>query len=91
MNDNNGSFLTGFVLGGLIGAAIALIFAPQSGVDVRASFGNRGVTLNQAVKRPVNGDGNHLGESTKSAAPISYEPPRIILDEENGASMPPTA
>jgi gas vesicle protein len=36
-NDNTdfGAFLAGFVLGGLVGAAAALILAPQSGIETR--------------------------------------------------------
>ena len=35
-NDNDFSaFLAGFVVGGLVGAAVALILAPQSGEETR--------------------------------------------------------
>jgi gas vesicle protein len=38
MNENEndlGAFLAGFVIGGLVGAAVALILAPQSGEETR--------------------------------------------------------
>jgi gas vesicle protein len=38
MADNNGdvgAFLTGFVVGGLVGAAVSLLLAPQSGEETR--------------------------------------------------------
>lgn len=37
MSDNNdlGAFLAGFVIGGLVGAATAIILAPQSGEETR--------------------------------------------------------
>lgn len=37
MSDNNdfGSFLSGFLVGGLVGAAVALLMAPQSGEETR--------------------------------------------------------
>jgi gas vesicle protein len=38
MNENDsdlGAFLAGFVIGGLVGAAVALILAPQSGEETR--------------------------------------------------------
>lgn len=38
MNDNSndlGAFLAGFVIGGLVGAAVALILAPRSGEETR--------------------------------------------------------
>ena len=37
-NDNSseiGAFLVGFIIGGLVGAAVALILAPQSGEESR--------------------------------------------------------
>lgn len=45
MSDNNGefgAFLAGFVIGGLVGAATALILTPQSGEDTRATLSQRG-------------------------------------------------
>ncbi len=48
MSDNNselGAFLAGFVIGGLVGAATALILAPQSGSDTRSQITNRSQSL----------------------------------------------
>ena len=36
-NEGTSTFLAGFVVGGLIGTAIAQIFAPQTGVVVNAN------------------------------------------------------
>ncbi|MEJ2747516.1 MAG: YtxH domain-containing protein [Anaerolineae bacterium] len=46
MSENNnsnelGSFLAGFVIGGLVGAAVALILAPQSGEEVRQQIASK--------------------------------------------------
>jgi gas vesicle protein len=44
MSDNNsdfGAFLAGFVIGGLVGAATALILAPQSGEQTRDQISNK--------------------------------------------------
>lgn len=42
MSDNSssdiGAFLAGFVIGGLVGAATAIILAPQSGAETRAQI-----------------------------------------------------
>lgn len=41
MSENNGefgAFLAGFVIGGLVGAATALILAPQSGRETRSTL-----------------------------------------------------
>ena len=44
MSDNNndlGAFLAGFVIGGLVGAATALILAPQSGEETRDQIASK--------------------------------------------------
>jgi gas vesicle protein len=40
-------FLIGFVIGGLAGAAAALLLAPQSGEDTRALIRERGIELQE--------------------------------------------
>ena len=45
MSDNSsdlGAFLAGFVIGGLVGAATAIILAPQSGAETRAQISTKG-------------------------------------------------
>lgn len=36
-----GAFLAGFIIGGLVGAAVALILAPQSGEETRTQVAQR--------------------------------------------------
>jgi len=52
MNENNGgefgAFLAGFVIGGLVGAAAALILAPQSGSETRSQITGKGHDLREA-------------------------------------------
>jgi gas vesicle protein len=38
-------FFAGFVIGGLVGAAVALILAPQSGEETRAQLREKGIEL----------------------------------------------
>ncbi len=48
MADNNGdlgSFLAGFVIGGLIGAGVALLMAPQSGEETRGIIKDKSIEL----------------------------------------------
>lgn len=40
-----GSFLAGFVIGGLIGAGVALLMAPQSGEETRALIADKSIEL----------------------------------------------
>jgi len=44
-HDDFGSFLVGFVVGGLTGAVVALLFAPQSGEETRAVIREKGIEL----------------------------------------------
>lgn len=48
MSDNSndlGAFLAGFVIGGLVGAATALILAPQSGEETRSQIASKSSSL----------------------------------------------
>jgi len=42
-----GSFLSGFLVGGMIGAAVALLFAPQSGEETRTIIRDKGVEFKE--------------------------------------------
>lgn len=56
MSDNDselGSFLAGFVVGGLLGAAVALILAPQSGAETRSQISGKGHEMQAAGERTV--------------------------------------
>ncbi len=48
-----GAFLAGFVIGGLVGAATALILAPQSGSETRSQISNKGHDLQGAGSERV--------------------------------------
>ncbi|OQY22709.1 MAG: hypothetical protein B6I34_05565 [Anaerolineaceae bacterium 4572_32.1] len=44
--DNGGTaFAAGFIIGGLVGAAVALVLAPQSGEETRTQLRERGIEL----------------------------------------------
>jgi gas vesicle protein len=56
MSENNsdfGAFLAGFVIGGLVGAATALILAPQSGEQMREQIAHKGQELRQVSEERV--------------------------------------
>jgi gas vesicle protein len=44
------SFLTGALLGGLVGAAIAILLAPSSGVELRGQIQERSIELRDEIK-----------------------------------------
>jgi gas vesicle protein len=43
--DEFGAFLVGFIVGGLSGAVVALLFAPQSGEETRAFIKDKSIEL----------------------------------------------
>ena len=43
--DEFGAFLVGFIVGGLSGAGVALLFAPQSGEETRALIKDKSIEL----------------------------------------------
>jgi len=43
--DEFGAFLVGFIVGGLTGAIVALLFAPQSGEETRALIRDKSIEL----------------------------------------------
>jgi gas vesicle protein len=44
-NDEFGAFLVGFIVGGLSGAVVALLFAPQTGEETRALIKDKSIEL----------------------------------------------
>ena len=44
-NDEFGAFLVGFIVGGLTGAVVSLLFAPQSGEETRALIRDKSIEL----------------------------------------------
>lgn len=43
--DDFGAFLAGFLVGGVTGAIVALLFAPQSGAETRAQLQEKSIEL----------------------------------------------
>ena len=44
-HDEFGAFLVGFIVGGLTGAVVSLLFAPQSGEETRALIRDKSIEL----------------------------------------------
>jgi len=51
--DEFGAFLVGFVVGGLTGAIVALLFAPQSGEETRAIIKDKSIELRDKAQVTV--------------------------------------
>ena len=77
-NDGDlGAFLAGFVIGGLAGAAAALIMAPQSGAETRAQIAAKGTEVRQAGEAQL----HEYTEAAGTAYSGAQERARIVLDE----------
>ncbi len=74
MADNNGdfgAFFSGFIIGGLVGAAFALILAPQSGEETRALMREKGGDLKErgeASWHEAQERAKHAAEDAKARA-----------------------
>jgi gas vesicle protein len=72
-----GAFMAGFVVGGLVGAATALILAPQSGEETRAQIAAKGDEWRQYGEEHLE-EYRSYAESTVGDV---QERARIVLDE----------
>ena len=75
MSDNNDfvSFLAGMVIGGLVGAAAAMLLAPQSGEETRALISDKGIELkDKAVD---------VGQDMQLRAEKALETTRVQLED----------
>lgn len=61
---NRSKWFSGFVLGGLIGASVALLTAARSGEKTREMISNKGMELRDKAIDKVN-DAKNLFENTK--------------------------
>ena len=71
MADNSGdlgSFLAGFVIGGLIGAGVALLMAPQSGEETRAFITDKSIELRDRAYETAGDVQSRAGEVASKTA-----------------------
>jgi gas vesicle protein len=92
MSDNDGgdfgSFLAGFVIGGLVGGAVALVLAPKSGAETRSQITGKGREIVDAGEEHYNSAMNsaeaYVQQASDRASQFSRdveEQARIVLDE----------
>jgi len=71
-----GSFVSGFLMGGLIGSAIALLMAPQSGEETRGILKEKGVEIKDKTSESLEAAYTRAEEVAKEA--------RVRADELQG-------
>jgi len=87
-NGDIGSFLAGFIIGGLVGAAVALILAPQSGPDTRNRLASESAHLREVgserlhtARDSAQGYVSEARDRAQTTATHVQEQARIVLDE----------
>ncbi|MCK6538569.1 MAG: YtxH domain-containing protein [Anaerolineales bacterium] len=71
--DEFGAFLVGFIVGGLTGAVVALLFAPQSGEETRALIKDKSIELRDKAQ--------HTAEEALARAEAAAAEARARADE----------
>lgn len=85
-DDSRGwEFLTGFMIGGIVGAAAALLLAPQSGEETREMIRERGVELGGRA-REYGDTARHRAEElaidARERAEDAQKRGRMVLEEQ---------
>lgn len=70
--DDFGAFLIGFVVGGLTGAVVALLFAPQTGEETRTLLKEKSIELRDKASQTAE-EALARAEATAAEARASYE------------------
>jgi len=83
-HDDFGSFLAGFVIGGVTGAIVALLFAPQSGEETRAVIKEKSIELRDKASKIVEeglSKAEQVTSEVKKRASEVAEKGQVILEE----------
>jgi len=92
MADNSGdlgSFLAGFVIGGLIGAGVALLMAPQSGEETRALIGEKSIELRDRAAETATDVQTRAGEMASQTAQTYDQQVKRIQAAVDAGKKPP--
>jgi gas vesicle protein len=73
----SGSVLLAFILGGLVGAGIALLVAPQSGIETRKKI--------KEFAEDATDKANELAETTKEKVVSSIDTAKSMYEEQKAA------
>lgn len=80
-----GAFISGFVIGGLVGAAVALLLAPQSGEDTRTLIRDRSIEIRDQVEQSAaeaRARAESLAAEAKTRAEELQQRGQVVLEEQ---------
>ena len=79
-----GTFISGFFIGGIVGAAVALLLAPQSGEETRMMIHEKGIEIKEQVQQTAadaRAKAEKLALEAKSKAEALQKRGQVILEE----------
>jgi gas vesicle protein len=82
--DEFSAFLIGFIIGGLTGAAVSLLMAPQSGEETREYLRERAIELRERAQETAQTTADRVGETAtdfRSRADHLAEEARLRAEE----------
>lgn len=80
-----GAFISGFVIGGLVGAAVALLLAPQSGEETRTMIRDRSIEIRDQVEQTAaeaRTRAEQLAEEARMRAEDLQKRGQVVLEEQ---------
>lgn len=83
--DEFGAFLIGFIIGGLTGAAISLIMAPQSGEETREFLRERAIELREKAQETAQTTADQVGstaDEVRARAGDVRQRGQVMLEEQ---------
>lgn len=76
-NNGGGSFVLGFLIGAIAGAAAALLLTPQSGEETRRVIGQKSVELKDEAARQA----QRLATDAKGQVEYVQEKGRVVISD----------
>jgi gas vesicle protein len=93
--DSRGDFLTGLLVGGVIGLAVGVLFAPAPGEETRESLRSRTTGAMERVRAGADGVGERvregIGRARDGASQLASEVRSRLPIGGNGSSSEPAA
>jgi gas vesicle protein len=73
-----GAFLSGFLMGALVGGAVALLFAPQSGEETRLIIKDKSIEIKDKSSEKA----GEYAQKTKESAASLQQRGQVVLEEQ---------